>query len=1222
MILSISITYLIFLFYFFKTSNIYANDQVCDFNFDVKKLSDIYEKYEGKKIEVDNSNNCDNLESLNSVKAFWMLKLKALCTEKTSILDKHVLNNICSQKYDIPHIRINGLTIGKDVVNLEFVCAHFLYSNNKEIIKCIKSNSLKNYLDSFHIAFDLSISQELLKQSDNVDLVLNLNDLNRLNLVKQIIDDSLCRIHSSVHTIMSKNDFDILKVLVGLCTKLGFHNHFILTDNIHPLFNPLYSKVPHSLNALNFNLENTTLYYANYEYFLYNIKLTDAEYTLNSYMSPSVLTINQNNSFVTWVGLKKDNNVYNKKFDELYELLGRIKYIERIIYCYSKYTSRYYESSINYFLKYLPEDKRDIMQNNGNIFIYLIKMLCNNIPSIHQCVYKIISLNGIYDIYFKNFMINFIYYNASCIFNCNSVDLGKLFNDDHLWDLFIKYFSHSYLVKYKKKNTNTTGLSNEYSELAKLYYTNYDYDYIHSGKWRKEINLDNEDEILRPSDEAIEYEFYNYTYQSIDLSSYSFFILKSKMYEDNICKIASFIEANGKKYVHTNNYINNFFNKNNKRVLSHDDGTNETNKNVNEQNKNNNNEHNSSSDNDSFQEDEEEHSDHMDSFNLFDGFLNDYEDGNGFLDILKNNNLFGKNKLFEHIYGGSEDGEEDYLHSYTGKFDIENHKINTKIGDIYPLKRVYDYKELQEIYEIHPNFSDSDEELRNQFFKNELFEQNIFFTVRDVQTRIKDFYKYYYEIKKKLNSFNELDDTHYNMLLSNSQNDPNIFSKINVDFACTKSGTWPVRKVSGRWISEVLCEAYLVPQLIYNYPYAESKKKENNKKDNIDEVDTEMYLLKEKTRLIGIEFEEQEPHRCAISYLGDESKKSFLPISASLLIKIAIGFCVLHGFKTIWIADSAFDIHTNIYLRYTSILEKGLTYYEQSKFELYGQTRLVPKLDYITSGMNIKNNIITSGVYKNMYSMISFPGIDLKFQLLMSKKVKNTIYNLKFDCHSWAYEGCSEYYPLMKKNKKNVSNNYDTIILNGRYTDKEKEEMYQCPFMHDKNFIELNKMFPKECTFGSRIGDCHEKVRKSIPCYDEQSCKYQIYIYEEFLKPRNHLNLLYEHFIKVSENLTKLARPYYLQSILSLEHDIQIKKSNEENSEYDEILLFILKNSVYYVSWVTSSEFWKRAIHVQDSDYLSNKENEQSNKEFFCPLAYAHEYIRHILVQYMKFPNI
>ncbi|CRH02450.1 rhoptry protein 2, putative [Plasmodium relictum] len=1216
-----SIIYLIFFYFFLKASYIWANDQICDFNFNVKKLYDIYDKYNGNKVDADNSNSCNNLESLNSVKAFWMLKLKALCTEKTSILDKHVLNNICSKKFDVPHIRLNEITVGNNIVNLEFVCAHFLYNNNKEIIKCIKSNSLKNYLDSFHIAFDISISQELLKQSDNVDFILNLKDLNGLNLVKKIIDDSLCRIHSSVHTIMNKNDLDILKALVGLCTKLGFHNHFIITDNIHPLFYPLYSKVPYSLNKLNFNLENTTLYYSNYEYFLYNIKLAESEYTLSSYISPSVLKISQNNSFITWIGLKRDNNIYSRKFDELYELLSKIKYIERIIYCYSKYTSRYYENSISHFLRYIPEDKRDIMQNNGNIFIYIINTLCNNIPSIHQCVDKIISLNGTYDTYFKNFMINFIYYNASCAFNCNAVDLGKLYNDENLWDILIKYFSHSYLVKYKKKASSTTGLSDEYSELSKLYYTNYDYDYIHSGKWRKEINLDNEEAILKPSDDNIEYEFYNYTFQSLDLNNYSFFTLKSKTHEDNICQIASFIESNGKKYVHVNQYINNFFNKNNRRVLSHDDEIKETNNDGHSQNKNNNDTYNTSSDKDIFENDEEnEHSDHMDRFNLFDNFLGDYKDGNGFLDILKNNNLFNNHKLFENIYGDGEDGEEDYSDSYSEEFDIEKHKIHTKIGDIYPLKRSYELKELLEIYEIHPNFSNSDEEIRKKFFRNDFFGKNAF-TVQDVQTKVPNFYKYYYEIKKELNNLNDQDNSHYNMLLNNYSYDPTIFSKMNINFACTKSGTWPVRKVSGRWISDVLCEAYFVPQLVYNNQYAENKKKSNKKKDNTDEIDTKLYSLKEETRLIGIEFEEQEPHRCAISYLGDEVKKNQLPVSASLLLKLATGFCILHGFKIVWIADSSFDIHTNIYLRYTSILEKGITYYEKTRFELYGATRLVPQLDYIASGLNIKNNFITSSVFKNGYSLISFPGVDLKFHLLMSKKIKEMIYNLKFDCHSWTYKGCSEYYPLMRESKKNSSNNNDTIIFNGKYTDKEKDVMLQCSFMHDKTFIELNKMFPKECTFGSRIGDCHQKIRKSIPCYDKNSCKYQVYIYEEFLKPRNHLNLLYEHFIKVSESLTKLARPYYLQSLLSLEHDIQIKKSNGEKAEYEEILLFILKNSVYYVSWATSSEFWKRAVHVQDVDYINTKTSED-NRELFCPVAYAHEFIRHMLSQYMKFPNI
>ncbi|EWC74788.1 hypothetical protein C923_04529 [Plasmodium falciparum UGT5.1] len=1252
--------YLIGVYFFVNVLKVYStfiNYNECDFTFDAPKLSDVYDKYNGvKDIEESArySNYCESLESFNSVKSFWSLKLKSLCTEKTSILDKHVFNNICSHKFETPHIRINGLSVGKELVNIEFVCAHFLYSNKREIIKCIKSNSVNNYLDTYHIAFDLSVSEDLLKHSNDVPILLNLKDINGLSLTKKIIDDSVCRIHSSVHTIMNKYDYSLLKVLSGLCTKLGFHNQFIITDNIHPLFNPFNKKIPYSLSSLNFNIQNTSIYYSNYEYLLYSIKLTDVEYILGSYISPSALTIShKNNSYVTWIGLNKDNSIYNKKFVELYNALNKVKYIERIVHCYSKYTSKYYEGTIKYFYKYLPENKKEVMQNNPNIFIYLINSVCANIPSVHKCVEKIISLDGIYDLYFKNFMINFIYYNLSCVYNCNPLNLGKIMNDEHIWDILVKYFSNYYLVKYKKTKSNKDILSASMNQITPNdeYYKHFDFDYIHSGKWRTELNLEDEEAILKPSDDVVEYEFYNYTFHSLDLGSYSFFILKSEIEEDNICKIASFIEYNGKKYVHSNKYIVDFFKKNNKRMLSHDTSNNNNNNNNNNDTTNGFNDNNIQSgeknSNEHHDEEDNHHDDHFDAFNFFDDFLGDDKDqGGNFIDIFKNNNLFNKNKLLEHLY---DEDDEDYddddhhhhrYHRFQDKdyvFDIEKFKIPTNVGDVYPLKEVYTLKELQEVYEIHPSFNDSDDEIRYQFLKSESFGKDIHFTVKDVPSKIKDYYKYYYEIKKRINKFDNKNDlNHYNTLKNNYKNDPNAFSKVDIKFACSKKGNWPIRNVSGRWISDVLCEAYFVPQLAYNHYYAEKKykNKEMNNKDNkaIQNIfDINLYTLREHTRLIGIEFEDQEPYRCAISYLGDENKKTILPVSATYLINIAIGFCALHGFKTVWLADSAFDINTNIYLRYTSILEQGKTYYEQTNFEIYGQTRLVAQLEYIASGMNIDNNIITSGIYKNRYNLVSYPGVDLKFQLLMSKKVKNIIYNLKFDCHDWTYKGCSEYYPLMKKKMKkqnmNTTNNYNHIILNGNYSDNEKEKMYECAFMHDPMFIELNKMFPKECTYGSRIGECHKKIRKEIPCYNEKTCKYQKYIYEQFYKPHNNINLLNEHFIKVSEQLTRLSRPYYLQSIISLEHDIQMKKENGVNTDYDDIILFILKNSVFYVSWVTSSEYWKRAIHVQDSNlllppsYNENNTNNNNNKELFCPVAYSHEFIGHMLVQYMKFPN-
>ncbi|SBT82363.1 golgi protein 1, putative [Plasmodium ovale] len=1315
MVFTTSIRYFLLFIFISNLLKLYADQNECDFHFDVSLLSNVYDKYNGwggKKVEeqVENTNHCNNLESINSLKAFWMLKLKSLCTEETSILDKQVFNNICSKKYTVPHVTINGLELGNEKFNIEFFCAHFLYSNNKEIIKCVKHNILKNYLDTYHIAFDLSVSHELLKQSNHVDTVLNLKDINGLALVKRIVDDSVCRIHSSVHTIMNKQDYDLLKSLVGLCTKLGFHNHFIITDNIHPLANPLFKEIPYSLNSLNFVVQNSTLFYTNYEYFLYNLKLADIEYILGSYISPSALTISKNNSYVTWIGLNKDNDIYNKKFTELYSLLDNKKYFERIVQCYSKYTSKYYANSIKYFLRYIPENKRDVMQNSPKIFIYIINGICGNIPSIHKCVEKIIFLDGVYDLYFKNFMINFIYYNAACIFNCNPLDLGKVINDEHVWDILIRYFSNSYLVKYKKiKNASITGgtiptiatvpsttakegesgdgntgpRETTYNQMAKSFYTIYDYDYVHSGKWRKELNLEDEEAILKPSDDVIEYEFYNYTYQSLDLSSYSFFILKNQMEEDNVCKISSFVEANGKKYVHVNRYIAEFFNKSNKRVLSNsrggddvhdgsgdnghdgsgddgydgsgDDGYDESGDDGNGgdgHDGSGDNGHDGSGDNGHDGSGDDGHDgsgedggdNHVDSFNLFDDFLGDDKEGGNFMDLFQNNQMFNKNKLFDNLYHGDGDedeeegegegegeGEDMEMDKETEEpFDLEKHKISTRMGDIYPLKNEYTLRELQHVFDVHPDFSDLDEEIRHQFFRNKLFEKELFFTVKDVPTKIENFYEYYYEIKKKLKKFDKYDEEKYKVLVNNKKEDPDAFSKINVEFTCSRSGKWPVRGTTGRWLSDVLCEAKFVPQLIYNHQYAENSKYGKNAKrktnSNMEknEIDPDLYTLKEDTRLIGIEFEDQEPHRCAISYLGDENKKTLIPVSAALLVHVAVGYCILHGFKTIWIADSAFDIYTNVYLRYTSILEQGKTYYEQSGFEIYGQTRLIAQLEYIASGMNIENNIITSGSFKNRYNLISFPGVDLSFQLLMSKRVKDIIYNLKFDCHSWEFKGCSEYYPLMKNNKKNVQTNYNTIILNGKYTQKEKEKMYECAFMHDETFKELNKMFPQECTFNSRIGDCHKKIRKHIMCYDEHSCKYLRYIYDNFYKPQNNANLLHQHFISVSENLTKLSRPYYLQSILSLEHDIQIKKSKKKNTQYEDIVLFILKNSIFYVSWVTSSEYWKRSLYVQDLSSLtpSNiKDSTENKRELFCPVAYAHEYIGHMLVQYMKFPN-
>lgn len=1307
---------------------------VCNGRFRADLLLMLYDKYNGETLENDKNkseqslvsngegneekdfmesgkqrskNSCNDLNCFNAVRTFWNLKIKALCTETTSILDKLLLNRICSKKYVIPHIVIEGVKINNTLVNLDFVCAHFLYNNDREIIKCIKKNTLRNYLDKYHIAFDLYVSKNALKLFSKVDNELNLKELKLLSLNKNIIDNSLCRIHSDVYNVMNEEEYTLLKVLMGLCTKLGFHTQFLMTDNIHPLFNPISKKLPFNFNSLHLQLKNTSMYFTNYDYFLYSLKFTEFDYTINTSMSPVVLRLSNNNSFISWSGFTRDdNNLYERKFDELYERLKQVDYLERINFCYNKYTFHFYEVNKNYFQKYLSEEEKQMAKAKENIYIYLISSVCKNILNVHHCVQKIVSLDGKYDNFFKNFMINFIYYNTSCAFKCNYVDAGRIFNDDHLWKLFVQYFTHAYLVRYKKKKDNVDSAhakynefaSTAYDELLKSYYRNYDYKYIHSGKWRKEMENINEQQIMKSSNNNIEYEFYNYAFHLIDLNTYSFFILKNDVQEDDICKIASFVQENGKKYIHVNKSIEKFFT-NSGRFLS-DEGKEKHEKE--ETDEKGVNEEKDKWDGNRTKEDASSGKKENGVFNLFDMFSDDLEEGK-LSNMIMNNDFLNNGKLLDFVMqhangeedlhgdddvGGSFDDFEDY-DDFKGKtdgeaefdqtevdknFDIENFKLETKEGVVYPLEKQYDYKQLLAVNEMHPTFEKSDSILRKKFFQQSKYVDSLFFQINGFPTKIPNFYKHYYDIKKKMKTLTIYEDRHYKMLLKKEKEKPNAFSIMNTSFECSINGKWPIRNTSGNWVSDILCEAYFVPQMLINYEKREKEEKQKNKKkhkknhtnnkkeskedekekkkeekeeeeEEEKEHDTSYqhdYIIKENTRLIGIEFEDQEPYRCVISYLGDETNKRILPISAAHILQAAIGFCILHGFKIIWLADSAFDPHTDIYLKFTSVLEKGKTYYELHNFQLYGQTRLVPQTEYIASGININTDIITSAVFKNRYSVIGFPGTDLQFLILMSKKVQNMVYNLKFDCYHWAYEGCAAYYHLMKTVHTHPSDKvFDHIILpnNTHITETKKKEMYKCAFMHDPTFIELNKLFPKECTFGSRIGDCHSAVRKKIPCYNKKSCKHQIYIYEHFYRPTNYLNLLQEHFINVSETLSKLAKPYYIQSIISLEEDTQKKKYDGKNTEYEDIMLFMLKNAVFYISWVTSSEFWKRAIYVQSSNINKHNQMDMSKselfhmdesekgthstalkKELFCPIAYAHEFIKHMFTQYMKFP--
>ncbi|EEA08043.1 uncharacterized protein CMU_031840 [Cryptosporidium muris RN66] len=472
--------------------------------------------------------------------------------------------------------------------------------------------------------------------------------------------------------------------------------------------------------------------------------------------------------------------------------------------------------------------------------------------------------------------------------------------------------------------------------------------------------------------------------------------------------------------------------------------------------------------------------------------------------------------------------------------DIDVEFENDKYS--YDLPLVYDFDELNNIFITNSKFSPYENSIRRKkFFRSNYFDP-----------------KY----KKKWYSF----------IVRNVPYRNN--SRGNLEFKCNK-GSWPYKYGTITWLSQYLCETVFIKSeyLLYKYKfdtydnntllYNSENSQLQNSSDNIEFINEfnsrkpsyPSHII--RSRMIGIEFETENPHRCGIGYLGDELEKTLTNVKGSILLHIALGFCTYHGFELQWLSDNSFDIHTNILFKYTQSLEYSMTYYERIGFELNGHTQLRVFANYTCATIGYKNNYIFDDIYLQNSDLklkiedkkSTFDNLDINYYkylntcqlyyepLVVSNGIRidelhnmrnyfiNSLYNLRFECnlsgnkYDEILSHCSQFYPLLSYNK----------------------ELNKCNFEMTSEWKYLNEMFSDKCYKGGRIGKCHEYLRKMLICddYNEYNCKLDIFIVDNFIKPKD-INLVLDHLHRISfllMNGIKLStKNWNLQHIQILEN--------------------------------------------------------------------------------------
>ncbi|CRH02449.1 conserved Plasmodium protein, unknown function [Plasmodium relictum] len=1265
--MGIAIFIVLFFIYFI---NYLFCSEIKPFEFNKKELLKIYK--ESNNIEYDPEKN-----TLDADKTFNILKLLSICNINKKNFINIISNFLCKNTFYTYYVKIKNINIrygdtvhsniSKYIKEINFICKYYIYDNSYEIIKCY---DVINRLDTFYLGFEIEKryenkrkengynefmkSNNLLKKNENSSekkndilyhsnennsnkTIDNYNELHISNNVENANISYLCKLKMNINSYITDEESIILKVLIGLCVKLGYKKQFFISENAFALVRYFEkNKMNHMFN-LGFDVYSSKFYNPKDIYVIKSMNsfINTNKELLRKNIPNIYFKFFPNKSYLLWRGIEQNKEIFNYKLLELKNLLEQSNYKERISLCYKNYLQAYYEGDEKYLKKKLGSkikysNFRSLYSKKLNDFFLLsFEYFCdNNVLSFEQCISNIMS-SKILDEKAKSIMHQFLYESFLCFESCSYEDNFNIFNNDIVIKKLQEYINWCSSLSFKTENN--------------------------SKKIREKIRKNSINEALFPQDDNIQKDFFENTMFSIEFESVTSLIkdeldklnLKESL-ENKICNITKYIKYHEqlykREYTKYNNrkleesiLLDNLFSE---RSINMD--FDDLIDNVYDEKELNN-----------FNFSIKDIQNKIINFDLlkYDNNNNNKEETNyGSIqeeknNYEKNNNIYDELGEYDNIQNDSfgkknPKGLGLLIHSLIYKNNVNQKLINNKITfhhsfimgpdekEILTLQNQYDYDILQKIYkknEVNDNYNNNSEVRRKNFFNFFSFNNYYNFSITNVPTK-------FYDILKR------------NILVNNDEkNKSNIFKlqKRDLKFLCTKGNIWPYSKILTKFSENgsIHCEAqfenelsisieneeqtfeYLLNQIKKsNYAFINEKKNYNENENLLkgieNNINNDSYVCPEdvlynirdnylnensssKSQIVGFHFFNRE---CTIKYIGDKKYYINNPILSKVLLKAIFGFCILHGFTTLKVEAETFNFETGIKTKFHEILLNGITEYEHLGLKLMNVAKFSKELYYIITGYNLKNDLLLSAVSKFDEDLYIHHNIESNFFNYVNKRSMNMLHKLSFNCNEdyYPYKNCYDIYPLVRKNKENY-----------------------CYFEINDIFKELNELFPDVCKMGSSIGKCYEQIKKNIICSNNsEGCKYYNFIINTFIKPRRKTSFFIHHNMNVQEYLSKKSYKYYLilyQLIKNGKNHLKEYKNNEYITDTQTYFLlnYILQNSTFFIFWNFSTEFWRRFQYIHEKKNVSSFFRPKIHTEF-CPMAYTYEFIYHLNTFYIK----
>lgn len=1286
------------IFFFFYVFPLFSYHFKCDkivpFDFERSELIQLYQ--DSKKLKVKRHHT-----TLSPIKSFNTLKLLSFCNIHSTYFTKSVYKLLCNNISSTYHIRIHHANIHYgDFVHsngtvhlkeLKFLCKYHILNDFKEIVSC---HEVDTSISPYFIGIEIeNLDSPIFKTKEEEEWKLRKSITTSVNpeIEEKKQNECLCKIKLIINSYITPEEELLLKILIGLCLKLGYPIQFFATENVFALMNYYESNNDNNkFRTLGFDVRSSELFDFSKEYVLngYNTFIISNQHWVPNQFIPMIkIKFESNRSYLLWKGIEEDQKMFEKSLIELKNSFTAEdqKYKDRIQRCYRNGLFQFYEKDEQYIKHHMwkkiskLELRSKEYKNISELLPTLLNYICNDaILSFEECVDRI-RLTTILNEKSKSIIHQFVYDAFICIEECVDREGSEnLFETYDITNLLKRYIDQ---VRVEMLQNNMTS-SKEENETHK--------------------NSNNEFSI---KDENIPKEFFDNIMFSFMYDSVLPLLKENYLEGENnsnidtrICNLSLFIHNHQKLYfrlIKRNNRIlqEHILN----RILSNSFHENASNEFI-----------------------EGELSSSSSSSDLHNSTMENKEN-------LPNEIL---NEISNHLLGGSlekdnetlyldnfekdsefkEEEEEEEEAKYNEQLDYESMDIdipvttstatNTPLDSeakdenlseltvdvngqkVKLLSKSYDYEILQQIATRNVNLSVYNMKRMQLFY--DFFFNNLEMTDskpnEKMHTTVPKFYSFVIEsIPTKVvhvirnSSKEQLDereriDKMWNESKRKSINfDLNTYdeedleeeyenykkyyledlSKENLNFLCTSYSIWPFskRKIRYHKNNSVHCEAHQEYELLVHttsdkmtfFENLMNKLKREKKERNVDNESKDVNKLEHlndfissekwlyslhsneikknmlvKLNIIGFSISEDI---CTIKYVGDTKIHVGSPFLTSTLIKGVSGFCLLHGFTKLRIETDPIDADTGIRTKFLDILINGKTQEEYLGFQLLPVVSFSKERYYVMNGFSTKHRGIPLSVVIKFTRDIQIRHyIEEDFLHDMLTTSKRLLHNLRFNCKDYhPYENCYDIYPLVKMTKDGF-----------------------CYFEKNPIFIKLNALFPEHCKVGALISRCYEQMKQNLICVKQnEGCKYYQFIVNSFIIPNEKSSFMYQHKVKVHDNLSEKAYKYYMLLVEMIQKDVgkynsshnqeektepKQTRENKEETKAHLFLNFIMKHSTFFVFWNFSIEYWRKFQFIQNNMKMSIQEN--ANKEdqpsIFCPMAFTYEFLFHFSNFYIK----